>query len=1157
MNTTESDNLRENNTGYISEINGSLVTVKGIENQVRLHDLIKIPKYNIIGEVIQIYKNRINVQCYEPTDNLRLKEEVQYLYEPLSMELGPGLLSNVFDGIQRPLDKIFREEPSGFIRRGLDIPALTRDKQWHFKPLQKRGSKIQGGDVVGVVQETEAITHYILVPPNVQGSLTSIKKEGDYTINETIYEVEYNKKKHSYSMMQKWPVTKRRPFKKRLPLNNPLITGQRVVDLLFPIAKGGTVAVPGGFGTGKCVVGETPILLANGSLIKIKELYKFFKNNNKGEIKINTPTEKLISIKDNLEILSFNGTQLKKKNATHIYQGKTKQILKIETKTGRCIQLTPIHKLHIFDGIKISEIEGKDLKEGDFIVVPRKIEISGKDTFFNAYQMDDSLRVIDKLALSQMKTFLDSLEKTNNIQEIAERLKIDPKTLINYWKGINNPTIEFFKQLNKTFGFELINIRIIKAQRQSPPFKIPEKLTKELSEWLGLFIADGHIKGKQGGIFLFNASKQILNRFSELTNIIFDLEAVFGQDSETKTPYMVIRNKSLRQFLYSLGIPKNEKSKKIRIPNCVLNSPEAVLIHFLNGYFAGDGWFSQYTVGFSTASINLHIDTSYLLTRLGLLYRVSYKKNSYVIELEGKWAEKLANILRNIDIFKYDKLNSLFIYSDQSVEHFDSLDVMPYNKEIFKKIKNQGRDPLAHNAFRKFEGIRLDNYIKRNQRLTKRMFKKISNTIEKYNLKIDKEIVEHINYILDLSEILYFDEIKTIKIINKATEVYDLTVEDTHNFIGGFQPFILHNTVLQQSIAKWSDADIIVFVSCGERGNEVADLLRQFPKLTDPRTGRPLLERTILITNTSNMPVSAREASIFSGITIAEYYRDMGYNVALQADSTSRWAEALREISGLLEEMPAEGGYPAYLPSRLSGFYERAGIIETLGGGQHKHNHNGSLTVIGSVSPPAGDFSEPVTSNTKRFVQAFWALDAELAYEKHYPAINWIESYSNYPEYIKEWWKEEVHIDWMEIDLNWFQARKRVNQILSQEHELKNMTQLIGEENLPEQQQLDLFTAGLIKDAFLIQNAFDEIDTFTSPKKMLALISLILLFYQEGKNLLNQGYLIKDIKELDVINRFKRIKNTIPNEEIIEITEMKNELLKQIESLRKSYGVIR
>ncbi|TFF94652.1 MAG: V-type ATP synthase subunit A [Promethearchaeota archaeon] len=605
----------KNYKGYISEINGSLITVKGLEDQVRLHDLIKVNKQNLIGEIIQIYSDRISVQCFEDTDNLKLKEEVTYLKEPLSMELGPGLLSNIFDGIQRPLDKIFELEKSGFIPRGIDIPALDREKKWHFTPTKKVDQEVNAGDVIGVVQETPAISHFIMVHPSINGILSFIKKEGEYTVDEDLYKINVNGNEKTFNMIQKWSVTKSRPFFKRLTPNEPLITGQRVIDLLFPVAKGGTVAVPGGFGTGK--------------------------------------------------------------------------------------------------------------------------------------------------------------------------------------------------------------------------------------------------------------------------------------------------------------------------------------------------------------------------------------------------------------------------------------------------------------------------------------------------------------------------------------------------------------TVLQQSIAKWSDADIIVFVHCGERGNEVADLLRQFPELEDPRTGRPLLERTILITNTSNMPVSAREASIFSGITIAEYYRDMGYNVALQADSTSRWAEALREISGLLEEMPAEGGYPAYLASRLSGFFERAGVIEVIGEQEDKKSKYGSLTVIGSVSPPAGDFSEPVTSNTKRFVQTFWALDAELAYEKHYPAINWLESYSNYPNYIRKWWNQNVNIDWSEIDIDWFKCRNRANQILSRENELKNMTQLVGEENLPELQQLDLFIANLIKEAFLIQNAFDNIDNFTSTEKNIALIKLILLLHQEAEELITQGYIIKDIKDLEVIDKIKRVKNTVSNENLNEIEDIKDKLLNQIDSLKKSYGVVK
>jgi V/A-type H+-transporting ATPase subunit A len=301
------------------------------------------------------------------------------------------------------------------------------------------------------------------------------------------------------------------------------------------------------------------------------------------------------------------------------------------------------------------------------------------------------------------------------------------------------------------------------------------------------------------------------------------------------------------------------------------------------------------------------------------------------------------------------------------------------------------------------------------------------------------------------------------------------------------------------------------------------------------------------------MPVSAREASIFSGVTIAEYYRDMGYDVALLADSTSRWAESLREISGLLEEMPAEEGYPAYLSSRLSSFYERAGNIVVLGSDASGRDRLGSLTIIGSVSPPAGDFSEPVTASTKRFVQAFWALDANLAYSKHYPAINWLNSYSNYPEYISDWWFER-DIDWPELDMDWFECRNEMNAILSKENELKNITQLIGEENLPEDQQLMLFVAQIIKNGFLIQNAFDPIDNYTNVSKLMGMTKLILMFYSESLDLLKYGADIDDIKELGVVDDILRVRNTIKNDEIDALSDLKEKLLNKIGSLKLKLG---
>ena len=589
-------------SGYISAIYGSLIEVKGLGSQTRLHDLIKISNINILGEIIQIYKNHIIAQCFESTNDLKLNEEVIKLQQPLSMELAPGLLSHVFDGIQRPLKASFEKFKSGELKRGFEFQPLSKTKKWEFIPLKNLNDKIEGGDIIGVVQETPTINHKIIVPYNVSGKLSFIANEGDYTIIDEIYKVKKEGEETSHCMLQKCPIYFRRPFKKKINPTEPLLTGIRAIDLLFPIAKGGTFAIPGGFGTGK--------------------------------------------------------------------------------------------------------------------------------------------------------------------------------------------------------------------------------------------------------------------------------------------------------------------------------------------------------------------------------------------------------------------------------------------------------------------------------------------------------------------------------------------------------------TVIQECIAKYCNADIIIFIGCGEPGNEIAHIMKELSENFDSQTGRPLLDHITLIVNTSNMPVSAREASLFSGVTIGEYYRDMGYHVAVVVDSISRWAEALREISSLLEEMPAEEGYPAYLPSKLSSFYERAGSIISFGRDLSDKERIGSLTIIGSISPPGGDFNEPVTAANKRIVQGLWALDPKLAYLKNYPAIDWLNSYSNYPESISSWWRENDVI-WTDINLDWYECRRKVNELLSMENEFKLAIQLTGEIELTEIQKFELSIVKLIRNSFLIQNAFDKSDNFTDYKKLLALIKLILLIYKKGKDLLKQGFVF-DTTQIDkVINSVKKVNYSIPNEKFNHIRNIKHQILEE------------
>ena len=333
-------------------------------------------------------------------------------------------------------------------------------------------------------------------------------------------------------------------------------------------------------------------------------------------------------------------------------------------------------------------------------------------------------------------------------------------------------------------------------------------------------------------------------------------------------------------------------------------------------------------------------------------------------------------------------------------------------------------------------------------------------------------------------------------------------------------PFGSGKTVVQHQLAKWSEADIVVYIGCGERGNEMTDVLNEFPELKDPKTGYSLMERTVLIANTSDMPVAAREASIYTGITIAEYFRDMGYSVALMADSTSRWAEALREMSGRLEEMPGEEGYPAYLGSRLAQFYERAGRVVSLG----QDGREGALSVIGAVSPPGGDISEPVSQATLRIVKVFWSLDSNLAYSRHFPAINWLTSYSLYADTIGRWFSANVEEDWTDL-------RNRLMRLLQEEAELDEIVKLVGMDALSAPDRLKLEAARSIREDFLHQDAFHEVDTYTPPQKQGAMMRLVLAYFDEATKALNQGASVESLVKLPVREQIGRFKYT-PDEEM-------------------------
>ena len=772
--------------GTIVRISGPVVIAEGVEN-AKMFDVVRVGELGLVGEIIRIVGDKSTIQVYEDTSGIRPGEKVENTDRPLSVDLGPGLLTSIYDGIQRLLD-VIREKTGDFIQRGFTASPLNEEKEWDFVPTVKKGDNVVEGQFIGKVPETGIIEHRVMVPFGLSGKIEEIK-EGKFKVSDTIAVLNTGSQKVNIRLKQEWPVRISRRVQRKLPPELPLITGQRVIDTFFPVAKGGTVAVPGPFGSGKCVAGDTPILLRSGKQVPIRQLFDEAIGTSDYQ---GRPSEEYIVLPEDLEIFSYQNSGIVESKSKVIYRGKSDSLVSLTTKNGRSVRVTPIHKIFTFGSEgKLIEKEAQYLKVGELIA---SIEIS------------------------------------------------------------------------------------------------------------------------------------------ELTGTIAD-----------------------------------------------------------------------------------------------------------------------------------------------------------------ETISSNGGDEL--NGIPQLLAQSIGNVIK--------------------------------------------DEIESIEFQMGPYDVYDLSVPDYGmNFVGGFGGIILHNTVVQHQLSKWADSDIVVYVGCGERGNEMTEILTSFPELTDPKSGKPLMERTVLIANTSNMPVAAREASIYTGITIAEYYRDMGYNVALMADSTSRWAEALREISGRLEEMPGEEGYPAYLGRRLSEFYERSGNAIVVSDDQR----NGSITIVGAVSPPGGDISEPVSQNTLRVTRVFWALDSSLASRRHFPSINWLNSYSLYQGDLRQWFVDNVSKDWGDI-------YDEAMGILQKESELQEVVQLVGYDALPEREKNTLDIARMIREDFLQQSAFDEVDQYCSIGKQYRMLNAILTLGREQSAAIDRGLQMAQIQSIKVRPKISRMKEVREEEFQTYYDSLMSEMKEQMEDL--------
>lgn len=897
--------------GEIYRVSGPLVVAEGLK--ARMYDVCRVGEEGLMGEVVGLTGNKVLIQVYEDTSGIKPGDKVENTGMPLSVELGPGLLKSIYDGVQRPLP-VLKEVSGDFISRGIRAPALDRKKEWDFEPALKKGDKVKGGEILGTIQETELVEHRVLVPPNTRGEIVEIY-QGNFRVDETVAVLDNGTKLKLYHT---WPVRVPRPYLEKLPPIVPLVTGQRILDTLFPVAKGGTAAIPGPFGSGKCVDGETYILTKEFGLIKIRDLYEKLKD--KGKF-VKNENEEWVILDRPITVYGYKDGKITEIKATHIYKGKTLSVIEIRTESGRIIKVTPIHKLFTgklcLDGLKIEEKESMNLKIGDRIAVVEKIDINER--------------------------------------------------------------------------YELLD--------------------EDLAKFLGYIIGDYTLNGDTVKI----VNKRIIDKIKEITDNLRKIGVEFENDHELK-----IINRELIELLndYTILLKK------------VILSEEKIVKAFIESYLSKVSNKESNVIKITVDSEEFLAYIAYALSRVGKVYKLA----------------------------KSDSKFELIVYED--------------------KLKLERKVPVH------FSDIR-------SEELSYSCIEALARNLE--NDALIKVMKNHLSHV-------FFDRIVEINFIVKEQEVFDITTE-THNFVGGILPTLLHNTVTQHQLAKWSDTHVVIYIGCGERGNEMTEVLEEFPKLEDPRTGKPLMERTILIANTSNMPVAAREASVYTGVTLAEYFRDMGYDVGLMADSTSRWAEAMREISGRLEEMPGEEGYPAYLASRLAEFYERAGRVRTLNG------KIGSVTIVGAVSPPGGDFSEPVTQNTLRIVKVFWALDAKLASRRHFPAINWLMSYSQYLDALKEWYDKNIAPDWSQL-------RAWAMETLHEEASLQEIVQLVGSDALPESQRVLLEVARLIREVFLQQNAYHPVDTYSDLRK--------------------QYFMLKTLKELNDIF-FKALEKGKTAEEIITV----------------------
>ncbi len=1007
--------------GKVARVSGPVVQAEGLTG-AKMFDVVRVGELGLVGEIIRLVGETATVQVYEDTTGIRPGDPVENTGQALSVELGPGLLKSIYDGVQRPLD-VLKKNLGDFITRGFVAPPLDEKAVWTFTAVAKPGTEVGPGTILGTVQETPLILHKILVPPGLSGTLTELKT-GDYTVRDKIGSLKTKDGVVPLGLSHKWVVRVPRPVQQKLAPGVPLLTGQRVIDTFYPIAKGGTACIPGPFGSGKCVGGETPVALGDGRILPIEDLYRWAQAH--GE-RTDDGSDEWYRLREPLPMYSLVEGRVVRSESRTFYKGRSDTLVRVRTRSGRTVRLTPVHRIFAFrpDG-RLRQTPARDLKAGDYVA---------------------------------------SVRSTPGPTEDAELP--------------------------------------LEARRGAGSIPLPERMTPDLAEFLGLVVAAGEWDGPSTLTFA-SANEALLERFSVLAATLFGCTARRASPVG-QLPRLRVRSLPLRRLCEALE--GGGSTSAGGLPPSVIASSNAVLAAFLRGYYLAGGRLRDGGVELGAATLRRQTELSYALARFGVLARLgrAAEGSEFRVLVGGSTNLGRFVVALGLGASKLASLEPVLFPSRPAYLSSNPPRVAPEGIRPAERLDGGPGGPASLPGPDRLGGAGF-----------------VPGSSSPGGWSDPEPTAPEAGAGPELLDSLFGDEVlEVVEEREGPYDVYDVALpEYGANFVGGHGGMLLHNTVAQQQLAKWSDADVVVYVGCGERGNEMTEVLATFPSLVDPKSKRPLMERTILIANTSNMPVAAREASVYTGITIAEYYRDMGYDVALMADSTSRWAEAMREISGRLEEMPGEEGYPAYLGRRVAEFYERAGRVVTLS----PDHRPGSVSVVGAVSPPGGDFSEPVSQNTLRVTRVFWALDAALASRRHFPSINWLQSYSLYVGDIEPWYREQISTEWVGL-------RQKAVELLQQESELQEIVQLVGVDALPEREKGILDVARMLREDYLQQSAYDDVDTYTSIQKQYRMLRAILGFGDKEQEAIAKGATVQALGKLPIRQKLSRMK-WIPEAEL-------------------------